>query len=92
MIDRHNCYEAINEALAEKGLRLSMAIQFSPTTGAILATPRIPVEPLDDSRAAKKKARTTNMLASFCPFCGVVLPRLDEPGAAPASEEGGAGA
>ena len=76
MSARHNCYEEIDKALADKGLRLSMCIQFSPTTGATLSTPRIPVEPLDDSRGAKKKARTTNMLATYCPFCGVVLERI----------------
>jgi hypothetical protein len=73
---RHNCYGLIDEALAAKGLRLAMCFQIDRQTGRMIATPRIPVEPIDDSHAAKKAARTTNMLASNCPFCGVVLERL----------------
>lgn len=75
---RHNCFEAIDQALAEKGIRLSMAIQISPTTGKTVSTPRVMVVAINDSRAAKKTARTCNMLATNCPFCGVVLPRLAE--------------
>lgn len=76
-VAKHNCYRLIDEALAPKGIRLSMCIEFSPTTGKTLATPRVMVEPNDDSRGAKKAAQTCNMLASNCPFCGVELERLD---------------
>mgnify|MGYP001603505349 CR=1 FL=1 len=72
----HNCYELIDKALAEHGVRLSMSIQISPTTGDVQVTPRLPLEPIDESRAAKKIARTTSMIASHCPFCGIELERL----------------
>lgn len=77
MDGRHNCYRLIDEALAEKGVRLSMAIQFSPTTGQTVSTPRVMIEPLDsDTPKGRKAAKGKNMLASNCPFCGVVLERL----------------
>lgn len=77
MSERHTCYAAIDEALAEKGVRLSMNIQINMATGATVVTPRIPVEPLDSTnRAQKKAARTCNMLATYCPWCGVVLERV----------------
>lgn len=72
---RHNCYDLIDKALAAKGLRLSMCFEFNQETGATLRTPRVMVEAIDDSRKAKKAARTCNMLASNCPFCGIPLPR-----------------
>lgn len=75
-MDAHDCYRLIDEALAAKGIRLSMCVQFSQTTGQTISTPRILVEPLDDSRSAKKTARTSNMIASNCPFCGIELERL----------------
>jgi hypothetical protein len=75
--DRHTCFESIDRALAEKGVRLSMAIQFSPTTGETVSTPRVMIEPIDDTTPkGRKAAKNKNMLASNCPFCGVVLPRL----------------
>ncbi len=88
---RHTCYELIDEALAKKGLRLSMYFQINRTTGEILATPRIPVDPLGESRAAKSAARMTVMLAAFCPFCGVRLDRLvsEPPQGRPAKLFGG---
>lgn len=76
MSERHNCYALIDEALVAKGVRLSMRFEFSPTTGKTLATPRVMIEAVDGSRKAKKTAKTCNMLASNCPFCGVLLERL----------------
>lgn len=72
----HNCYRLIDEALAPKGVRLSMCFQMSQETGKTTSTPRLTVEPLDDSRASKKAARTTYMIASNCPFCGIELERV----------------
>lgn len=76
MDERHNCYALIDEALKEKGVRLSMNFRFNMQTGATLATPRIPVEVLEDATPKQKRAaKHLNMLATNCPFCGVLLPR-----------------
>lgn len=76
MNERHNCYALIDEALAEKGVRLSMNIRINMATGRTLSTPRIPIELLDTATPKQKKAaKTMNMLATNCPFCGVLLER-----------------
>jgi hypothetical protein len=73
----HNCYEEIDKALVEKGVRLSMAMQFSPTTGQTLSTPRVSLEVLDSATPQQKRAaKAMYVLATFCPWCAIELERL----------------
>lgn len=64
---RHNCFEAIDEVLTKKGVRLSMHEQDG------IRTPRVMVE---DIEAGSGASNERNMLADYCPFCGVGLERV----------------
>jgi hypothetical protein len=63
---RHDCVARINEMLAEHNTQLAEFITFGNAT-------REPIALMTQKADAKKRGKTVNFFASFCPMCGVSL-------------------
>ncbi len=62
-----NCIELTNAALVEHNCELDLAFEINRETGQIQTTVRCTTSLLEKKRGAK----ALNILATYCPFCGV---------------------
>jgi hypothetical protein len=68
-----SCINAINDALADRGVRLSLRVD-KAADGRSVSTPRVMVE---DIEAGSGLSENVNMLATYCPWCGNELEALE---------------
>lgn len=74
----HTCIEAINDALKSRGVELSLAYSHGRQSGVVTRDFRVMVEPLEGATVTQQRAASKlNILATYCPFCGMAMPRTD---------------
>lgn len=69
-----DCMTRVNEKLKERNTKISVSFCLTADLSEVDAMPMLQTEKLDK----RSRVKPTNVIPTFCPFCGIKYPRKDD--------------